>query len=85
MSSRANTVVFFLCSQKRVCQSRRMKISCFFFLVFLQFFRSIDLPLLVKKISLLFFCTSREFCGASLLLELYDESFINTQHVQKII
>ena len=68
-------------SQSKARLSRRIKISCFFFLVFLQFFRSIDL-LLVKKISLLFFC--REFCGASLLLELYDESFINT-HVQKII
>ena len=29
----------------------------------------------MKKISLLFFC--REFCGASLLLELYDESFLH--------
>ena len=80
MSSRANTVVFFL-SQKRVASVSANENLLFFFLVFLQFFRSIDL-LLVKKISLLFFC--REFCGASLLLELYDESFINT-HVQKII
>ena len=73
-------VVFFL-SQKRVASVSANENLLFFFLVFLQFFRSIDL-LLVKKISLLFFC--REFCGASLLLELYDESFINT-HVQKII
>jgi len=80
MRSRANKMLFFF-SVKKARLSRRIKISCFFFLVFLQFFRSIDL-LLVKKISLLFFC--REFCGASLLLELYDESFINT-HVQKII
>ena len=56
MRSRANTVVFFL-MQSKARLSRRMKISCFFFLVFLQFFRSIDL-LLVKKISLLFFVES---------------------------
>jgi len=79
MRSRANKMLFFF-SVKSASVSANENLL-FFFLVFLQFFRSIDL-LLVKKISLLFFC--REFCGASLLLELYDESFINT-HVQKII
>ena len=44
----------------------------FFFLVFLQFFRSIDL---LFEENLSSFC--REFCGASLLLELYDESFLH--------
>ena len=74
MRSRANTCCFF--SQSKARLSRRMKISCFFFLlVFLQIFSINRSPLLVKKISLLFFC--REFCGASLLLELYDESFLH--------
>ena len=80
MRSRANKMLFFFSAVKSASVSANENLL-FFFLVFLQFFRSIDL-LLVKKISLLFFC--REFCGASLLLELYDESFINT-HVQKII
>lgn len=53
MSSRANKMLFFF-SVKSASVSANENLL-FFFLVFLQFFRSIDL-LLVKKISLLFFC-----------------------------
>ncbi len=60
MSSRANKMLFFFSVKSAANEN---------LLFFCNFFRSIDQSIsFLKKISLLFFC--REFCGASLLLEL---------------
>ena len=57
-----------LLQSKARLSSRRMKISCFFFLVFLQFFRGSNDRSLLFEENLSSFC--RAFCGASVLLEL---------------
>ena len=64
MSSRANKKLFFF-SVKSASVSANENLL-FFFPCFFAIFSINRSPLLVKKISLLFFC--REFCGASLLL-----------------
>lgn len=66
MRSRANKMLFFF-SVKSASVSANENLL-FFFPCFFAIFSINRSPLLVKKISLLFFC--REFCGASLLLEL---------------
>ena len=63
------------CSQKRVCLLGEWKSLVFFSLFFCNFFDQSISFWWRKSLALLFFC--REFCGASLLLELYDESFLH--------
>ena len=73
MRSRANTMLFFFFSVKSASVSANENLL-FFFPCFFAIFSINRSPFGEENLSSFFW---REFCGASLLLELWDESFLH--------